>query len=84
MSYWKLLQTFSWIKRVNFEVKQSEYIENYLQKKVLQESLRNYYRDFGQSLKEHIKLSVYIGTTVIFTGFVPFNNITLNFLEINQ
>ena len=30
MSYWKLLQTFSWIKRVDSEVKQSEYIENYL------------------------------------------------------
>ena len=30
MSYWKLLQNLSWIKRVDSEVKQSEYIENYL------------------------------------------------------
>ena len=30
--YWKLLQTFTWIKRVDSEVKQSEYIENYLLK----------------------------------------------------
>ena len=34
--------------------------------------------------KEHKKLSVYKGTTVTFTGFVPLNNVTLTFFEINQ
>ena len=30
------------------------------------------------------KLSVHIGTTVTFTGFMPFSNVTLIFFGINQ